>query len=63
LRKLRIHVESAACLKASVGCYRVVGDRIYYQFVLAPKRFKAPTSENGYDKLLTAFFDSFEFIR
>ena len=38
----------------------VVGNRIYYQFVLAPKRYNAPASENGYEKLATAFFDSFE---
>jgi len=41
----------------------VVRDRIYYQFVLAPKRYNAPASENGYAKLATAFFDSFELIR
>lgn len=41
----------------------VVRDRIYYQFVLAPKRYKATAGENGYDKLATAFFDSFDLIR
>jgi hypothetical protein len=30
--------------------------------VLAPKRFNAPASENGYEKPATAFFDSFELI-
>lgn len=38
----------------------VVKDRIYYQFIAAPKHENAMESKNGYEKLATAFFNSFE---
>jgi hypothetical protein len=41
----------------------VVKDRGYYQFVAAPKHQNAMKSENGYQELATAFFDSFELTK
>ena len=38
----------------------VVNGRVYYQFVAAPKHQNALESENGYEKLAMAFFNSFE---
>ncbi len=40
----------------------VVSDRIYYQFVAAPKHQNAMDSKNGYEKLAQAFLDSFELV-
>jgi hypothetical protein len=40
----------------------VVKDRVYYQFVAAPKHKNAMDSENGYEKLAMAFLDSFELV-
>lgn len=39
-----------------------VKQRIYYQFVAAPKRQNAKDGVSGYDKLAMAFLDSFELI-
>jgi hypothetical protein len=41
----------------------VVKDRVYYQFVAAPKHQNAMMSENGYQTLAQAFFDSFELTK
>ena len=41
----------------------VVKNRIYYQFVAAPKHQNAMESENGYEKLAMAFFNSFELTK
>ena len=41
----------------------VVKDRVYYQFVAAPKHQNAMMSENGYQPLALAFFDSFELTK
>ena len=38
----------------------IVKERIYYQFVAAPKHQNAMESANGYEKLAMAFLDSFE---
>ena len=38
-------------------------DRVYYQFVAAPKHQGALKSENGYQELALAFFDSFELTK
>jgi hypothetical protein len=38
----------------------VVKERIYYQFVAAPKHQNAMESANGYEKMAMAFLDSFE---
>ena len=39
----------------------VVKDRVYYQFVAAPKHQNALDSKNGYERLAMGFLDSFEF--
>ena len=41
----------------------VVQDRVYYQFVAAPKHQNALESENGYQKLAMGFLDSFELTK
>lgn len=41
----------------------VVKDRVYYQFVAAPKHQGALKSENGYQELALAFFNSFELTK
>jgi hypothetical protein len=41
----------------------VVKDRVYYQFVAAPKHQNAMESENGYEKLAMTFFNSFELTK
>ncbi|HEV2835402.1 MAG TPA: hypothetical protein VGW58_08800, partial [Pyrinomonadaceae bacterium] len=41
----------------------VVKDRVYYQFVAAPKHRNALESENGYHKLAMGFLDSFELTK
>jgi hypothetical protein len=41
----------------------VVKDRIYYQFVAAPKHQNAMDSENGYEKLAMGFLNSFEITK
>ena len=38
-------------------------DRVYYQFVAAPKHQNAMKSENGYQELALAFFNSFELTK
>jgi hypothetical protein len=41
----------------------VVNDRIYYQFVAAPKHQNAMESDNGYEKLAMGFLNSFELTK
>jgi hypothetical protein len=41
----------------------MVQDRIYYQFVAAPKHKDALESENGYEKLAMGFLNSFELTK
>lgn len=41
----------------------IAKDRVYYQFVAAPKHQNAMMSENGYQTLALAFFDSFELTK
>lgn len=41
----------------------LVKNRIYYQFVAAPKHKSVMESENGYEKLAMSFLDSFELVK
>jgi len=41
----------------------IAKDRVYYQFVAAPKHQNAKMSDNGYQTLALAFFDSFELTK
>lgn len=41
----------------------VVKDRVYYQFVAAPKHQGVMKSENGYQEMALAFFNSFELTK